>query len=110
MCMVGNMIDNISPLVIARAEDIRTNPYFSIQGFLKFEEDQIMSIRELTSASGERSKANQLENVTNFLESGIKSTRSIARNGNARTITSTRNAPYSSTVSASSITKRRHLS
>ena len=49
-----------------------------------------MSIRELTPLSVIRSKAKKIENINNFLISGLKptTTRSIAQSGNAKTETS----------------------
>ena len=57
-----------------------------------------------------RSKANQLENATNFLNSGLRQPRSITITGHAQAASAVRDVPISSAVCFSSITKRQYLS
>ena len=89
---------------------MNTSTYFIVQRFLKVEKVKIISIRELAPLSGVRSKANQLENVTHFLNSGLKLTRSISRNGHAQTIASSSGEYASRTTSTSSIIRKIYLS
>ena len=76
--VVGYLLHSIKQLDILLVKDVRTNPCSIIQRFLGYEKAQIMTFRQLYAIKGNFSEASYPINLTNFLKSRHRITRSAA--------------------------------